>query len=244
MTGREIDEKFDLTFASMTREPEILYEDNHLLILNKPSGWLVQGDKTGDRTLTDWGRAYIAETYQKPGAVFLHPAHRLDRPVSGITVFARTSKALERITKLFREDQVKKTYLAVVNNRPQNPSGKLIHWLVKNEEKNVVKAFSSEKANAKKAELDYQQLGFLEKLSLLEVRPKTGRPHQIRVQLATLNCPIKGDLKYGFPEANPDKSIHLHAFKISFVHPVKKEPLTVVSKPEWPEFKTLIYELD
>lgn len=222
----------------------ILYEDNHLLILEKPSGWLVQGDKTGDETLTDQGRDYIKKKYGKPGAVFLHPTHRLDRPVSGITVFARTSKALERMNKLFREDQVQKTYLAVVDKRPEESSGTLIHWLEKDHERNVVKAYNKQKGKAKKAELDYKQLGVLSNTSLLQIMPKTGRPHQIRVQMARLGCPIVGDLKYGYPKANPDKSIHLHAFRISFAHPVKKEQVQVSSRPGWSEFKDIIHELD
>lgn len=228
----------------MDQNPEVLYEDNHLLILDKPTGWLVQGDITGDKTLTDWGRNYIAKKYKKPGAVFLHPVHRLDRPVSGITVFARTSKALERMNKLFRDDEVKKTYLAVTANTPEDPEGRLIHWLEKDGEKNIVKAFSREKGSAKKAELTYELLGSIKGNSLLKVLPKTGRPHQIRVQLAKMNCPIKGDLKYGYSVPNPDKSIHLHAFQLSFVHPVKRDNQMIMSKPKWPEFKTLIHELD
>lgn len=224
--------------------PQILFEDNHLLVLEKPNNILVQGDITGDRTLTEWGKDYIKEKYGKPGDVFLHPTHRLDRPVSGITVFARTSKALERMNKLFRDSQVQKTYLAVVDKKPKNLSGKLIHWLEKDGGKNIVKAYNKEKGSAKKAELDYELLGHLNGVSLLNVLPKTGRPHQIRVQLSKLGCPIKGDLKYGYPEPNRDKSIHLHAFRISFVHPVKKELLQITSKPKWEEFKGIINELD
>lgn len=226
------------------KDPLVIYEDNHLLLLFKPSGWLVQGDKTGDKTLTDWGRQYIKKTYDKPGDVFLHPTHRLDRPVSGITVFARTSKALERMNKLFREDKVQKTYLSVVAGKPTNASGKLIHWLDKDTKKNIVKAYTKPKGNAKHSELDYEMLAQEKKHSLLKVMPKTGRSHQIRVQLASMNCSIKGDLKYGYPEPNPDKSIHLHAFQVSFVHPVKKEPVTFTSLPKWQEFKHNIDELD
>jgi len=225
-------------------DPQVLYEDNHLLIVNKPAGWLVQGDKTGDRTLTDWGRDYIKKKYNKPGDAFLHPTHRLDRPVSGIVVFASTSKALERMNKLFHDDQVQKTYLAMVKDRPENPTGKLTHWLVKDTEKNITKAFNKAKGNAKYAELDYQIKGSLKDISLLIVKPKTGRPHQIRVQLAKMKCPIKGDLKYGFPTPNEDKSISLHAFQISFIHPVKKEPLTITSKPRWSVFNHIINGLD
>lgn len=223
--------------------PKVIYEDNHLLVLNKPTNWLVQGDKTGDRTLTDWGKDYIAEKYQKPGAVFLHPTHRLDRPVSGITIFARTSKALERMNKLFREDDIQKTYLAVVQKKPTEPSGTLINWLDKDGAKNVVKAYDKPKGNAKKAELDYSLLAIEKDGALLKVMPKTGRSHQIRVQLAKMGCVIKGDLKYGFPAPNSDKSIHLHAFQISFVHPVKKEIIQFSCLPDWSEFKSIIHEL-
>lgn len=224
-------------------DPRVLYEDNHLLVLDKPSGWLVQGDKTGDRTLTDWGRSYIKDKYHKPGEAFLHPTHRLDRPVSGLTIFARTSKALERMNKLFRDDKVQKTYLAVVNGSPKNSSGKLIHWLEKDGSKNIVKAYSKP-GKGKKAELDFQLLALEGGQSLLKVMPKTGRSHQIRVQLSSLKCPIKGDLKYGYSEPNPDKSIHLHAFQVSFVHPVRKSPVTLTSLPNWQEFAKKINELD
>lgn len=226
------------------KDPQVIYEDNHLLLLNKPSGWLVQGDKTGDKTLTDWGRDYIKKKYDKPGDVFLHPTHRLDRPVSGITVFARTSKALERMNKLFRDDKIQKTYLAVVNGKPANDQGKLVHWLYKDGQKNIVKAYKKPMGTAKEAELDYELLGHADKHSLLKVMPKTGRSHQIRVQLASMKTPIKGDLKYGYPEPNSDKSIHLHAFQISFVHPVKKESVTFTSSPKWTVFKQQIDELD
>lgn len=223
--------------------PKIIYEDNHLLVLHKPTSWLVQGDKTGDRTLTDWGKDYIAEKYQKAGAVFLHPTHRLDRPVSGITIFARTSKALERMNKLFRDDQVQKTYLATVQKKPEIPSGKLTHWLDKDSSKNIVKAYDTPGGNAKKAELDYVLLATEKGESLLKVMPKTGRAHQIRVQLAKMGCIIKGDLKYGYPTPNPDKSIHLHAFRISFVHPVRKESVQFSCLPAWIEFHSIIQKL-
>ncbi|MEQ8470581.1 MAG: RluA family pseudouridine synthase [Marinoscillum sp.] len=226
------------------KAPKVIYEDNHLLILDKPSGWLVQGDKTGDTTLTDWGRTYIKDRYNKPGDVFLHPTHRIDRPVSGITVFARTSKALERMNKLFREDQIQKTYLAVVKGVPEITADTLIHWLVKDGSRNIVKAHNKPSGNGKEAELSYEMVASDKATSLLKVMPKTGRPHQIRVQLAKMKCPIVGDLKYGFPEPNPDKSIHLHAFQISFVHPVRKEPITFTSKPHWYEFQQNINELD
>ena len=226
------------------QQPEVLYEDNHLLILNKPSGWLVQGDETGDRTLTDWARDYIKQKYKKPGDVFLHPAHRLDRPVSGIVIFAWTSKALERMNALFREDKVEKTYLAIVKERVEITHEILIHWLEKDEKKNLTHAYSQPKGKAKKAELAYELMASLNRFSLLKVTPKTGRPHQIRVQLAKIGCPIQGDVKYGYSQPNTDKSISLHAYGISFIHPVKKEPLNIKCIPNWPDFKPHIHELD
>lgn len=226
------------------KTPQVVYEDNHLLIIDKPAGWLVQGDHTGDETLTDWGRAYIKEKYNKPGAVFLHPAHRLDRPVSGITIFCRTSKSLERMTGYFRDDKVHKTYLAVVKGRPTNPSATLIHWLEKDGSRNMVKAFGQEKTGSKKAELSYIELSHDSETALLQVHPKTGRSHQIRVQLAKMGCPIQGDLKYGFKEPNLDKSISLHAYQVSFLHPVTKEDMTVTRKPIWKVFKSIINGLD
>jgi 23S rRNA pseudouridine1911/1915/1917 synthase len=228
----------------MSSTPQVLFEDNHLVILNKPAGWLVQGDKTGDATLTDWGRDFIKEKYQKPGEVFLHPCHRLDRPVSGITIFAKTSKALERMNKLFRDDDITKVYVAVVKGKPALDQAKLVHWLEKNSDNNTVKAFDKDTGRGKKAELDYMLKATAQNLSLLQVFPKTGRAHQIRVQLAKMGCPIKGDLKYGFPDANPDKSIHLHAFAIKFVHPVKKEAMEIKCTPNWEAFKEIINGLD
>lgn len=225
-------------------EPKILFEDNHLLVLNKPSGWLVQGDKTGDKTLTDWGKSYLKEKYQKPGNVFLHPCHRLDRPVSGIVIMARTSKALERMNKLFREDTIEKTYLAIVQSKPPKNSEKLIHWLIKNPQKNITKAYPKPGPDRKEAVLTYELLKTQRDISLLLVQPKTGRPHQIRVQLSKINCPIVGDLKYGYPDPNSDKSISLHAYRIKFVHPVKKEEIIINSIPEWQLFKKEINELD
>jgi 23S rRNA pseudouridine1911/1915/1917 synthase len=205
----------------------ILYEDNHLLAINKPAGWLVQGDRTGDPTLTDWGKAYLKEKYAKPGAVFLHPAHRIDRPVSGAVLFARTDKALGRLTTLFRERKVAKTYLALVLNTPKASSGELRHFLLKDEQRNIVKALPHPAGEAKEAILRYQYLGMSGNYHLLRVDPLTGRPHQIRVQLAAMGCPILGDLKYGAPEPLPDASIGLHSASIALEHPVRKEPLFV-----------------
>ncbi len=224
--------------------PQVLYEDNHLLVLNKPAGWLVQGDKTGDNTLTDWGRAYIRKKYNKPGEAFLHPVHRLDRPVSGVCVFARTSKALERMNKLFHDDKINKTYVAIVKGAPEKDEDRLTHWLTKDSEKNIAKAHTKQKGNAKYAELSYKLQGSISGHALLEVKPKTGRPHQIRVQLAKIKCPIKGDLKYGYPTPNSDKNISLHAYKIAFVHPVKKEPMSISCKPKWDDFNPLINGMD
>lgn len=225
-------------------KPQIIHEDNHLLILSKPSGWLVQADETGDKTLTDWGTEYIRKKYNKPGNVFCQPCHRLDRPVGGLVIFARTSKALERMNKIFRDQEITKTYLAIVDGTPQFPENDLVHWLHKDQIKNKTKAFDQPKGKAKRAALSYRMVASHGKISLLEIKPRTGRPHQIRVQMKANETPIKGDLKYGFPKANQDKSIDLHAFKLEFVHPVKKEPLKVTNKPNWPEFQAFIDELD
>lgn len=224
----------------MKKKFNVIFEDNHLLVVNKPAGVLVQGDKTGDVTLTDQCKAYIAEKYQKPGAVFLHPVHRIDRPVSGIVVFARTSKALERMTALFRNREIHKVYWAVVKNRPKEEKGKLTHWLVKNEQTNVTTAYEREVPGSKKAELNYKRLGKLNDHWLIEVRPITGRPHQIRVQLAAMGTPIRGDVKYGYGKANPDGSINLHAFHLVFDHPVKKERIflraALPEEPFWEQY--------
>src|SRR6218665_437701 len=221
----------------------VLYEDNHLIIVNKAAGVLVQGDATGDKTLSDYVKDYIKEKYKKPGDVFLGTVHRLDRPVSGIVVFARTSKALERMNELFRRRDVQKTYWAVVGKRPENKSGKLTHFLLKNEEKNTVKAFDTEVKGSQKAELTYRYLGEINHYHLLEVNPVTGRPHQIRVQLATMGCPIRGDVKYGYPRTNPEGNINLHARRLYFIHPVKKEPILckapLPENPFWEEFLEL-----
>ncbi|GAB4233990.1 MAG: RNA pseudouridine synthase [Ekhidna sp.] len=224
--------------------PNVTYEDNHLLIVDKPSGWLVQGDETGDDTLTDWATAYIRKKYNKPGNVFCQPCHRLDRPVSGLVTFARTSKALERMNKLFRDHEIVKSYLAIVEGTPRFAENDLVHWLDKDKKRNIAKAHDQPKGKAKRAFLSYRMLASHGKVSLLEIKPKTGRPHQIRVQMKANETPIKGDLKYGFPKPNQDKSISLHAFKLEFIHPVKKEALKVTSKPKWPDFQAFINELD
>ena len=219
---------------------EVVYEDNHIIIVNKQSGEIVQGDKTGDRPLSDIVKDYIKEKYQKPGAVFLGVVHRLDRPVSGLVVFARTSKALTRLNKMFAESEVHKTYWAIVKNTPHEPEGTLIHWLVRNEKQNKSYAYDHERPNAKKAILKYRVIGHSANYSLLEVQLMTGRHHQIRCQLAAMGCPIKGDLKYGAPRSNPDGSISLLSRKVEFIHPVSKERITVEAPlpddPLWQAF--------
>ena len=219
---------------------EVVYEDNHIIIVNKQSGEIVQGDKTGDRPLSDIVKDYIKEKYQKPGAVFLGVVHRLDRPVSGLVVFARTSKALTRLNKMFAESEVHKTYWAIVKNTPHEPEGTLIHWLVRNEKQNKSYAYDHERPNAKKAILKYRVISHSANYSLLEVQLMTGRHHQIRCQLAAMGCPIKGDLKYGAPRSNPDGSISLLSRKVAFIHPVSKERITVEAPlpddPLWQAF--------
>lgn len=207
----------------------VLYEDNHLLIVNKASGILVQGDATGDVPLAELCKPYIKKKYKKPGAVFLGVVHRLDRPVSGIVVLARTSKALERMNKLFKERETQKVYYAIVSNKPPLEEGTLVHWLIKDEKKNKTSAYSRETNNALRSELSYSVVARHGSNWLLKVEPITGRPHQIRVQLSVIGCPIKGDVKYGDAAPNSDGSIYLHAGVLSFVHPVKKEPLEVMA---------------
>lgn len=221
----------------------IIYEDNHLLIVNKPVGLLCQGDNTGDKTLIDFAKDYIKEKYNKPGAVFLGLVHRLDRPVSGLVVLAKTSKALERMSELFRRRDVQKTYYAVVKEDPKWKEGKLVNWLIKDEKLNKTTAFRQEVPNAQKAELNFKLIGKLNEFNLIEVNPITGRPHQIRVQLSDFGCPIRGDLKYGYPKANPDGGINLHARRLFFEHPIKKEPMVCLAPfPQesfWEQFYTL-----
>jgi 23S rRNA pseudouridine1911/1915/1917 synthase len=203
----------------------VIFEDNHLLGVNKSPGVLVQGDVTGDVPLVELCKVYIKEKYKKPGDVFLGVVHRLDRPVSGVVVLARTSKALERMNELFREKETAKTYWAIVKNKPPRPEDVLVHWLIKDEKKNKTTAFRKETVGALRSELSYQVIGSAEGHWLLEVKPITGRSHQIRVQLAAMGCVIKGDVKYGDDQPNEDGSIYLHARKLSFIHPVKKVPV-------------------
>ena len=206
---------------------EVLYEDNHIIAINKKSGDIVQGDKTGDAPLSDFVKAYIKKKYNKPGEVFLGTIHRLDRPTSGVVLYARTSKALTRMNEQFREKQVQKTYWAVVDNAPTNDSGTLENYLLKNQKQN--KSYVTKAEDGKHAALDFKLLKKLDNFFHLEIKPKTGRHHQIRVQLAHIGCIIKGDLKYGAKRSNKDASIHLLAQKLEFLHPVKKEPIKIVA---------------
>jgi len=208
---------------------QILHEDNHIIVINKRVGDIVQGDKTGDKPLSDIVKEYIKEKYNKPGDVFLGVVHRLDRPTTGIVVFAKTSKALERLNKMFSERETKKTYWAVVKNKPPKNENNLIHFLKRNEKNNTSKAHIKEVSESKKASLDYKIIKELNNYFALEINLHTGRHHQIRAQLSAIGCPIKGDLKYGFDRSNPDGGIHLHARKLSFIHPVSKESLTIIA---------------
>lgn len=221
----------------------VLYEDNHLLVVNKAAGVLVQGDRTKDKPLVELCKEYVKNKYSKPGNVFMGLVHRLDRPVSGIVVLAKTSKGLERMSKLFHDRKVQKTYWAITKRKPRNNQGTLINWLKKDGTKNLVTAYQQETEGAQKAELSFRVLGKLNDHFLLEIKPKTGRPHQIRAQLGSIHTPIKGDLKYGFSSPNADKSINLHARKLYFQHPVKKEPIEITAPlPEtdfWEQFLAL-----
>lgn len=208
---------------------EVLYEDNHIIIVNKAPSEIVQGDKTGDKPLSETVKEYLKEKYQKPGNVFCGVTHRLDRPTSGVVVFAKTSKALSRLNDMFRHGEVNKTYWAIVKNCPQNTEDTLTHYLEKNEKTNKSTAFDKEKPNAKRAVLHYKLIGKSDNYYLLEVDLETGRHHQIRCQLAKIGSPIKGDLKYGAERSNPDGSISLHARTISFVHPVSKEKIEITA---------------
>ncbi len=211
---------------------DVLYEDNHLIIVNKRVGDIVQGDKTKDKPLNDIVKEYLKEKYQKPGKVFLGVVHRLDRPTSGIVIFAKTSKALERLNKMLREKEIKKTYLAVVKNKDIPKQDTLIHYLRKNSKNNKAIIFNKPTDNTKKAILHYKTIAELDNYNVLEIDLETGRHHQIRAQLSAIKAPIKGDLKYGFNRSNKDGGINLHAYKITFIHPVKKEKITIKSIPK------------
>lgn len=209
---------------------EVRYEDNHVIIVEKSCSEIVQGDKTGDTPLSEMVKQYIKEAYAKPGEVFLGVVHRLDRPVSGLVVFARTSKALARLNRMFQEGQVHKTYRAMVKNQPPKEEDELVNWLVRNEKQNKSYAYDHEVPNSKKAILHYRVLEKLDNYYLLEIDLKTGRHHQIRCQLAKMGCPIKGDLKYGAKRSNPDGGISVQAYSIDFVHPVSKKDIFVTAE--------------
>ncbi len=230
----------------MQKKWKVIYEDNHLIIVNKSANLLVQGDQTKDETLTDLVKAYLKKKYNKKGNVFCGVIHRLDRPVSGVVALAKTSKALERMTKLFRENKIDKTYLAVVGNMPEEDSGTLTHWLEKDTNRNFVRAYSRPRGkNTKEATLNYKFMGRIGRYNMLKINPITGRPHQIRVQLSKLGTPIRGDLKYGYPNPEKDASICLHAYRLRFIHPVRKEEVTFTAPlPEgiWQGFRDVVAE--
>lgn len=211
---------------------QVLFEDNHLIAVNKPAGILVQGDITEDKPMSEFVKQYIADRYNKPGAVFLGTIHRLDRPVSGVVIYARTSKALARMNALFKAREIQKTYWAITEERPEPLSGHLVHYIDKDRTRNVAHASVRPRTKeAKKSELDYELIAEVGSHHLVRVNPLTGRPHQIRVQLSRLGCPIRGDVKYGAPAPNKDGCIHLHCRSMSFVHPVRKEPVTITANP-------------
>lgn len=214
----------------MITDADILYEDNHLIAVNKRAGDIVQIDETGDEPLDEQVKKYIAKKYAKPNGAFLGVVHRLDRPVSGVILFAKTSKALDRVNAIFKNRQITKTYFAVVRKKPAKTAGKLVHWLIKNSQKNVVTYYNEQVPGSQYCELDYQVLVELDGYYLLQVNPLTGRSHQIRVQLSSMGCPIVGDNKYGYPRGSKKGSICLHARQLEFEHPVKKEPVKIFAK--------------
>jgi 23S rRNA pseudouridine1911/1915/1917 synthase len=223
---------------------QVIYEDNHLIVVNKSCSEIVQGDKTGDQSLLDTLKAYIKQKYNKPGEVFLGLVHRLDRPTSGLVIYARTSKALARMNKQFQDKSLKKTYWAVVDSLPPDKNATLSHFLLKNEKQNKSYAFNYPKSGSKEASLSYVYKTSSEKFHLLEIELHTGRHHQIRAQLCTIGCRIKGDLKYGYPRSNPDGGIHLHARYLEFKHPAKDEILKLTAPvPEdklWKIFESMV----
>jgi 23S rRNA pseudouridine1911/1915/1917 synthase len=219
---------------------QVLYEDNHIIIVNKRVGDIVQGDKTGDKPLSEVVKEYIKQKYNKPGEVFLGVVHRLDRPTTGLVLFARTSKALERMNELFKNRETQKTYWAVVRNKPLKPADTLVHFLKRNEKNNTSKAYAKEVPDSKEAILDYKVIKELNNYYALEIRLHTGRHHQIRAQLSALGSAIKGDLKYGADRSNPDGGIHLHARRLKFIHPVQKEVLDITAPvPDDPIWKAV-----
>ena len=222
-------------------EKDVLYEDNHIIAINKRPSDIVQGDKTGDEPLSEKVKTFLKNKYNKPGNVFCGVVHRLDRPVSGVVVFAKTGKALSRLNDLIRERKIKKIYWAVIPSMPPAEQGSLVHYLKKDQQRNISFAFKDEGPGRLKAEMDYRLIGKSDRYYLLEVDLLTGRHHQIRVQLAEIGCPVKGDLKYGAARSNKDGSIHLHAREISFVHPIRKEGIKITAPPPydpvWDHFK-------
>ncbi|PWJ36083.1 RluA family pseudouridine synthase [Sediminitomix flava] len=226
----------------MMNDPfQVIYEDNHLIIVNKESGILVQGDETGDMPLSEMVKEYIKEKYNKPGAVYLGVVHRIDRPVSGLVLFAKTSKALERMNKQFQERKVKKVYWALVDKRPEMEEETLVHWIKKNPEKNRVTVQQSDRRGGQRAELTYRIKAKVNKYYLLEVEPKTGRPHQIRAQLAAMGCPILGDLKYGSQKKIKGGRIYLHSRALGFIHPTRKDETLITARlpkdQRWSEYE-------
>ena len=221
----------DIINGSLNIANRVLYEDNHLLIINKKPSEIVQGDKTGDVPLSETVKEYLRVKYNKPGNVYIGVVHRVDRPVSGCVIFAKTDKALSRMNKLIHDRQIRKSYWAVVKNKPPKDTDHIIHYLLKNEKQNKSYSVKPDAKGALKAELEYNVIGKSDNYFLLEVELFTGRHHQIRAQLAEIGCPVKGDLKYGFPRSNPDASIHLHARKVEFIHPVKNEKVSVIAPP-------------
>ncbi len=208
---------------------QILYEDNHLLVVNKRVGDIAQGDNSGDKPLPDVVKEYLKEKYNKPGEVFLGVVHRLDRPTSGLILFAKTTKALTRMNDLFSSRETQKTYWAIVKNKPEKEKDTLVHFIKRNQQNNTSKAHIKEVPQSKKASLSYQLIATLNNYYALEIELHTGRHHQIRAQLQAIGCPIKGDLKYGFDRSNPDGGIHLHARKLAFIHPVSKEQIQIIA---------------
>lgn len=225
---------------------QVIYEDNHLIAVNKPAGMLVHEDHTGDPTLEEQVKLYIKHRYGKPGDVYLGVLHRIDRPVSGVVVFARTSKAASRMSDLFRKREIKKKYVAVVRERPSNLEDTLVHYIHKDKDRNMVRAYNKEKAGAKKAVLDYRFLGQINKESILHVNLHTGRPHQVRLQLRKIGCVINGDIKYGSIVNTQNRSVMLHSRTMEFIHPVKKEPVSITAEvPEtvdWRDVEELLIQ--